>query len=495
MYIGIDCGTQSTKIVVVDVEKGVILGEASRPHRLDEGEQGRREQAPAQWLAALKGAFGEAIQRSGITARQVRAIGVSGQQHGMVALDADGVPVYPAKLWCDTETSAENSALVERLGGEAGCLDKLGLVLQTGYTASKIAWLREHHPDAYRRIATILLPHDYINFWLTGERVTEAGDASGTGYFDTRTRDWQLEVFHQIAPELDPAQVLPRLIEPDAPAGIVRAQVASELGLAANVVVSSGGGDNMLGAIGTGNITRGLITLSLGTSGTVCAYSPKPVATDNAMVANFCASHGGWLPLICTMNVTSATTRVRELFGLDLNAFAERVASAPIGAEGITCLPFFNGERVPMLPAATGDFLGLTSLNMSQANMCRAVMEGATFGLRYGLDLLGDLTAGASQIRLSGGGAKSPVWRQMVADITGIDVICPEVTDAAALGAALQAAWCEQKPQGTTLEALCERLVHLDAGSRAEPDPARVEAYQKVYQRYRQALEGRHGIA
>lgn len=492
MYIGVDCGTQSTKVVVVDVERGAILGEASRPHRLDEGENGRREQAPSEWLAALKGAFFSALERAGISAEQVRGIGISGQQHGMVALDADGAPVYPAKLWCDTETSAQNSDLVARLGGEAGCLEKLGLVLQTGYTASKIAWLREHQPDAYRRIDSLLLPHDYLNFWLTGERVTEAGDASGTGYFDTRTRRWQLDVFAEIAPELDPQRVLPRLLEAYEPAGVVRSLAARELGLGDDVVVSSGGGDNMLGAIGTGNITPGLITLSLGTSGTVCAYSPEPVICDNAMVANFCSSTGGWLPLICTMNVTSATTRIRELFGLDLAAFSEQVANAPVGAEGVTVLPFFNGERVPMLPEASADFLGLTSLNTTQANLCRAVVEGATFGLRYGLELLGDLTAGASQIRLIGGGANSPIWRQMVADITGTEVICPEITDAAALGAAIQAAWCDQRSQGVTLESLCQRMVHLDAQSLAEPNLARVEAYQDVYTRYTQALKQRH---
>lgn len=493
MYIGVDCGTQSTKVVVVDVEQGLIRGEASRPHHLDEGEHGRREQAPSEWLAALKGAFFEALERAGVDAGQVRGIGVSGQQHGMVALDADGVPVYPAKLWCDTETSAHNSDLVARLGGEAGCLEKLGLVLQTGYTASKVAWLREHHPDAYGRIDSLLLPHDYLNFWLTGNRVTEAGDASGTGYFDTLRRRWRLDVWAEIAPELDPKRVLPRLLEAHEPAGVVQSAVAAELGLSDNVVVSSGGGDNMLGAIGTGNITPGLITLSLGTSGTVCAYSPAPVVLDNAMVANFCSSTGGWLPLICTMNVTSATTRVRELFGLDLDAFGERVASAPIGAEGVTVLPFFNGERVPMLPEASADFLGLTSLNTTQANLCRAVMEGATFGLRYGLELLGDLTAGASQIRLIGGGAKSAVWRQMVADITDTQVICPEITDAAALGGALQAAWCDQRESGVTLEALCERLVTLDAQSQADPDPARVAAYQTAYSRYCSALHQRHG--
>ncbi len=494
MYIGVDCGTQSTKVVVVDVERGVILGEGSRPYSLDEGEHGRREQAPAEWLAALKGAFFQAIERSGIDAKQVRGVGVSGQQHGMVALDADGVPVYPAKLWCDTETSAQNSDLVDRLGGETGCLEKLGLVLQTGYTASKVAWLRENHPDAYQRIATLLLPHDYLNFWLTGECVTEAGDASGTGYFDTRAQCWQKEVFAAIAPELDPGRVLPRLIQAHEPAGRVRPLVAQELGLSNNVVVSSGGGDNMMGAIGTGNITQGLVTLSLGTSGTVCAYSPNSVMCNSAMVANFCASHGGWLPLICTMNVTSATTRVRELFGLDLTTFSEQVASAPIGAEGVIVLPFFNGERVPMLPNATGDFLGLTSLNMTQANLCRGVMEGATFGLRSGLELLGDLADGTSQIRLIGGGAKSPVWRQMVADITNTQVICPEITDAAALGAAIQAAWCDLHQEGVTLASLCERLVHLDATSLADPDAERVSAYEVIYQRYREALAQRHSI-
>nr|WP_299243151.1 xylulokinase [uncultured Halomonas sp.] len=493
MYIGVDCGTQSTKVVVLDVEGERILGEASRPHRLVEADNGRREQPPNEWLAAFRGAFAEAVVNAGIASREIRGIGVSGQQHGMVALDIRGEPVYPAKLWCDTETAAHNAALVERLGGEAGCLDKLGLVLQTGYTASKLAWLRETHPEAYRRIDSLLLPHDYLNFWLTGERVAEAGDASGTGYFDTRTRRWRQDVFAEIAPELDPERVLPRLIASHEPAGTVRSTLAKELGLSDDVLVASGGGDNMLGAIGTGNITPGLVTLSLGTSGTVCAYSPQPVRAESAMVANFCASHGGWLPLICTMNVTSATTRVRELFGLDLATFGERVAAAPIGAEGVTVLPFFNGERVPALPQASGSFLGLTSLNTTQANLCRAVVESATFGLRYGLELLGELAEGASQIRLIGGGAKSPVWRQMVADITGTPVICPRVTDAAALGAAIQAAWCDRQATDS-LDALCSRLVHLDAHSLAEPEPASVEAYNGVYARYRRALAEHHGV-
>lgn len=495
MYVGVDCGTQSTKVVVLDPEGERILGEASRPHRLDEGEGGRREQAPADWVAAFCGAFGEAVARSGVDARAIRALGVSGQQHGLVALDAAGEPVHPAKLWCDTETAPWNAALVERLGGEAGCLERLGLVLQTGYTASKLAWLREVHPEAYARIATLMLPHDYLNLWLTGERVAEAGDASGTGYFDTRTRRWRHDVLAEIAPELDPERVLPRLIGSREPAGTVRPALARGLGLADDVLVASGGGDNMLGAIGTGNIRPGLVTLSLGTSGTICAHSPDPVVADSAMVANFCASHGGWLPLVCTMNVTSATTRIRELLGLDLATFGERVAAAPIGAEGVTMLPFFNGERVPMLPEASASLDGLTSVNTTPANLCRAVVEGATLGLRYGLEQFGRLTEGVSEIRLIGGGARSPVWRQMLADITASRVVCPEVTDAAALGAALQAAWCHRAGAGDgELAELCTRLVHLDESSRAEPDPANVAAYDEVHARYRRCLAERHAV-
>ncbi|WP_254277045.1 xylulokinase [Halomonas sp. 3H] len=494
MYIGVDCGTQSTKVVVIDVDGARLLGEASRPHRLDEQEGGRREQSPAQWIEALGGALREAVSRAGIDARAIRAMGVSGQQHGLVALDAAGEPVHPAKLWCDTETAPWNADLVERLGGEAGCLERLGLVLQTGYTASKVAWLREVHPEAYGRIATLLLPHDYLNFWLTGERVAEAGDASGTGYFDTRTRRWRHDVLAEIAPELDPARVLPRLIESREPAGTLRGAAARELGLPEGILVSSGGGDNMLGAIGTGNIRPGLMTLSLGTSGTLCAYSPEPVV-DNPLVANFCASHGGWLPLVCTMNVTSATTRVRELFGLDLAAFGERVAAAPIGAGGITMLPFFNGERVPMLPEAAASLDGLTGLNVTQANLCRAAMEGATLGLRYGLEQFGSLAEGVREIRLIGGGARSAAWRQMVADVTGSRVVCPAVTDAAALGAALQAAWCHRAGKGDgELAELCERLVTLDEASRAEPDANHVAAYDQVYARYRRALAERHAV-
>ena len=490
MYAGVDCGTQSTKVVILD-EALRIIGEASSEHRLISGANGRREQEPQWWIDAFEQAFAAAVAHAGISASEVRAIGVSGQQHGMVAIDEAGNPVYPGKLWNDTESAGENAALIEQLGGDTGCLDKLGLILQTGYTASKVAWLRAHHREAYDRIATLLLPHDYLNFYLTGERVAEPGDASGTGYFDTRTRTWRKDVFAIIAPELDPNQVLPRLIQSHEPAGQVRATIAKRLGLGNSVVVSSGGGDNMMGAIGTGNIVPGVLTLSLGTSGTVYACSEQPAVSPNGLAANFCASHGGWLPLICTMNVTAATTLVRQLLGLDVAAFNQAVARAPIGADGIVALPFFNGERVPALPQASASVLGLTSLNMSGDNLCRAVLEGATFGLRYGRDLLGELGIAPSAIRLIGGGAKSPQWRQIVADVMNVELVCPQVGEAAALGAALQAAWCHRRQVGesVTLAQLCDEAVTMDTDTRTQPDPSSAAAYDAVYQTYFDALQ------
>ncbi|MGJ8523626.1 Xylulose kinase [Carnimonas sp. R-84981] len=495
MYVGVDCGTQSTKVVIMSADSLSILGTSAVAHSLVQADNGRREQQPAQWVSAFEQALAEALDAAGVSGKQIKGMGVSGQQHGMVALDAVGQPVYPAKLWCDTESAAENAELLAQLGGPEGALDKLGVVLQTGYTASKIAWLRRHHRAAYDRIRTILLPHDYLNFYLTGERVTEAGDASGTGYFDTRSRQWSERVFALIAPELDSAKVLPRLIDAHQPAGYVLPDIADRLGLPRDVVVSSGGGDNMMAAIGTGAISAGITTVSLGTSGTLFGYSDQPVITRDGLAANFCSSSGGWLPLVCTMNVTSATTQIRTMLGLSLSEFNQAAATAEPGAGGITCLPFFNGERVPALPNATASFDGMSSFNASPSNVVRAVMEGATFGLRYGLDALLPAEQEAPQhIRLVGGGAKSALWRQMVSDVMNCELVCPQSPEAAALGAALQAQWCRGRLAGATvsLEALCRDAVRLDESTRSRPHAEHSARYRELYQRYLKVLRQRY---
>lgn len=499
MYIGVDCGTQSTKVVVVAPDDLQILAVAAAPHNLVSADNGRREQDPAEWVSAFEQALAKALSSAGISGHEVKAIGISGQQHGMVALDTQGNPVYPAKLWCDTESASENAALLKALGGPSGALQRLGLVVQTGYTASKVAWLREHQPEAYRKTATILLPHDYLNFYLTGNRVTEAGDASGTGYFDTRARRWREDVFGLVAPELDPEKALPELIDAQACAGRVRADVAARLGLGTDVVVSSGGGDNMMAAIGTGNIAPGMLTMSLGTSGTLFGVSSTPAISADGIAANFCSSHGNWLPLICTMNVTSATSQIQRLLGLDLAGFNQAAASAPAGAGGILMLPFFNGERVPPLPRANAGIIGVTGVNGTRENMARAVIEGVTFGLKYGYEVIaqscGEHNPMPSSIRLVGGGAQSKVWRQVISDVLNIELACPASSEAAALGAALQAAWCEQglHGQGTSLAALCSAAIRMDQTTHTQPDPDSVACYADVYEQYQRALELRYG--
>ncbi|MGE7955908.1 xylulokinase [Pseudomonas sp. NPDC089530] len=492
LFLGIDCGTQGTKAIVLDAASGEVLGLGAAPHNLISGANGRREQDVGQWRAALALATRQALLAARVSGQDILGLGVSGQQHGLVLLDPQGQVLRPAKLWCDTESSEQNQRLLDYLGGEQGSLERLGLALAPGYTVSKLLWTREQHPLVFQRIARILLPHDYLNHWLTGRACSEYGDASGTGYFNVRSRQWDLALLRHIDPDGRLEAALPELIEAHQPVGTLLPEIARHLGLNPRALVSSGGGDNMLGAIGTGTIQPGTLTMSLGSSGTLYAYADRPRVSADPGVATFCSSSGGWLPLICTMNLTNATGAVRELFALDLDGFNRQVAQAPIGAEGVCMLPFLNGERVPALPHASGSLLGLTPDNLTPANLCRAAVEGTTFGLRHGLDLLRRNGLQSQSIRLIGGGSKSPLWRQMVADIMHTPVVCTEQSEAAALGAAIQAAWCRYQDSNRdsdpaqSLAQLCQRCVKLDASSETWPVAANVAAYQQAYERYQQ---------
>ena len=488
LFLGIDCGTQGTKAIVLDAVSGQVLGQGAAAHKLISGANGRREQDPAQWLDALTLATRRALLAADVDGQAILGMGVSGQQHGLVLLDDQGRVLRPAKLWCDTETTEENDRLLTHLGGDKGSLERLGVVIAPGYTVSKLLWTREQHPEIFSRIAHVMLPHDYLNYWLTGRSCSEYGDASGTGYFNVRTRQWDLQLLRDIDPSGRLQAALPELIDAHAAVGTLLPGIADHLGINPRARVSSGGGDNMMGAIGTGNIKPGAITMSLGSSGTVYAYADQPKVSPDAAVATFCSSSGGWLPLICTMNLTNATGVIRELFDLDIECFNALVAQAPIGAEGVCMLPFLNGERVPALPHATGSVLGLTMSNLTQANLCRAVVEGTTFGLRYGLDLLRHNGLQSRSICLIGGGSNSQVWRQIVADTMNTPVICTEQSEAAALGAAIQAAWCTSWANGRedSLEDLCERCVKLDLASETLPIADNVAASQQAYERYRQ---------
>lgn len=484
LYIGIDSGTQGCKVAVLSRDQGTIIAESSSPHTLIENERGGREQDPAIWVAALESALAETLRT--VDRRLVRAISVSGQQHGFVPLDGDGQVIRPAKLWCDTETAPQCRTITERLGGEERAIAAIGNTVAAGFTASKILWLKENEPDNYRRLQTILLPHDYLNYWLSGQFSAEHGDASGTAFYDVRNRCWSAAALAAIDPERDLAAMLPELRQPEQPCARIRPELAARWGLNDEVLIASGGGDNMMAAIGTGNVRPGVVTASLGTSGTIYAYSDAPIIDSRGELAAFCSSSGGWLPLVCTMNVTVATELMRRLFGLSLDGFNDAILASPPGSGGLLLLPFFNGERTPALPGATATLHGMTTINCSRGNICRAAMEGVTFGLRYGASVLERCGMIPDEIRLVGGGARSSIWRQMVADIFGRPVVSPLTTEAGALGAALQAMWCHCSEQGerTTIEEICDRFVHLDPKSRCDPNPENIKTYSDIYAGY-----------
>lgn len=495
LYIGIDSGTQGTKGIVLSEKKKRVLAEAYSAYGVDENERGGKEQDPAVWIAACRSVLIELSSHTDVSAGNIKAIGVSGQQHGMVALDKQGEVIRSAKLWCDTETVAQCDTITEVMGGQSAVMKEVGNSLAVGFTASKILWLKEHEPKNYARLETILLPHDYINFWLTGDQCTECGDASGTGYFDIRKRDWSHKVLRAIDGSGRLESCMPELIESDQPAGRVRSDLAEELGLPADVLVSSGGGDNMMAAIGTGNVVPGVVTTSLGTSGTIYATAEEPVIDELGELAAFCSSVGSWLPLICTMNVTVATELTRKLFGFDLAQMSAMAKKADAGSSGVLFLPFFQGERTPALPEATATLAGLTSSNYSPVNICRAAMEGATFGLRYGLEVMKKNGISPTEIRLVGGGAKSSVWQQLVADVFGCKVVTLENEEAGAVGAAIQALWCWKKRSGEELSLvdLTNQFVRLSS-VQCDPEHRRVDRYNNQYLRYLDLQEKMFGV-
>lgn len=477
-FIGIDSGTQSTKTLLVDGETGRIVASATASYELLEGlPAGHKEQNPADWIQAVSTTVARVLRESGIDPKRIRGIGVSGQQHGFVPLDEAGHVLRPAKLWCDTSTSAQCDELITALGGFARTIELLGNGIPPGFTASKILWLKEKEPQHFARLRTVLLPHDYINFWLTGQTVMEYGDASGTALLDVSARTWCQPVVREIDPKLE--RCLPPLIDSAQIAGVVRPKLVAQWNLSSDVIVSAGGGDNMMAAIGTGNVREGIVTASFGTSGTIYACSERPIIDPKGEVAAFCDSTGNWLPLVCTMNVTVATEMVRERFGLDHEGLSHSVAEAPLGADGLLLIPFFEGERMPNCPEGTGVYFGVRPTTYDVPHMARAAMEGVTLGMNYGLQRLRELGLTPREIRVTGGGAKSAVWRQIMADVFNAEVVCLQSEEAAAYGAALQALWAYENHRGrkTSIESITDRFVLLDEETRTKPDSRRAQLY------------------
>jgi xylulokinase len=419
---------------------------------------------------------------------QRRSGGVSGQQHGFVALDGDGEPLGPAKLWNDTSTVAQCDEITRAFGGRERLIAEAGNPLLPGYTAGKILWLKQNRPADFRRMKHILLPHDYLNFLLTGQYSMEYGDASGTGLLDVRARRWNAELCAVI--DEDVLSMLPDLRGPEQGAGWVSAAAAERFGIPEGIPVATGGGDNMMAAIGTGAVADGSLTMSLGTSGTLFGYCSSPVVDDEGIIAAFCSSTGGWLPLLCTMNCTVASEKFRSLFDVPLGQLDGLVAGVPAGSEGLIVLPYFTGERIPNLPRARASVLGMNLQNATQAHMLRASMEAAIYGLKIGLDGLERLGMKAERITITGGGSRSRLWRQIAADITGLPIELPVHADSAAMGAALQALWYLEGPVrggDEDIARICAE--HLGGDGEIVYPSANRASYEAGYLEYRRYLD------
>jgi xylulokinase len=484
LCLGLDSGTTACKGLILDADSGKILAQASAPHRFVEGlPQGHVEQEPQTWCDTAEQVILACLEKIGTRRREVVAFGVSAQQHGLVTLDDRNEPVRPAKLWCDTSTAEQAEKLNRALGKVEELIERTGNAMVPGYTAPKILWLKENEPENFADARTIFLPHDFLNFWLTGERQMEYGDASGTGLLDVRSRTW----CQPLAEFIDKGLLtkFPPLRSSTRPVGLLRSTLREKFQLD-DVLVSAGSGDNMLGAIGTGNTITGRVTLSLGTSGTVYAFAETPMVDPRGEISVFCDSTDHWLALACTMNVANAVDRVRGLFGWEMTALERNVVRSEPGANGLTFLPYFYGERLPNLPNATAVIHGLNSSNTNRHDIARALIEGIVIGLAHGMNRLLDLGIEADEVRITGGGAKSAAMRQIVADIFGLPVIGFKNMDGAALGAAIQAAWTYSQTKGepVSLDKIVKVTVNTDRKTRAEPRKENRELYAE--------LRGRH---
>ncbi len=485
LLLGIDVGTGGTRALVID-QTGRIVASATSDHAPFASPQtGWAEQDPRDWWRATREAVRAALQSPDVSAGAITAIGFSGQMHGSTLLDAHDEVVRPALLWCDQRTDEQCRQITETIG--AARLIELTLnPALTGFTLPKLLWVRQHEPTLWQEVRAVLLPKDYVRYRLTGYKATDVADASGTLLFDVGGRRWSTQVCG--AMDIDP-RLLPEVFESPQVTGSVSPTGAAETGLRIGTPVVAGGGDQAAGAVGMGIVRAGAVSATIGTSGVVFAATDRPALEPGGRIHTFChAVPGRWH----VMGVTLAA-------GLSLRWFRDQLcpssaasrdpydqmtddaAAAPAGADGVLWAPYLMGERTPHLdPHARAALVGLSGSH-SRAHVLRAVLEGVAFSLKDSFTLFEEMGVPLRSVRLGGGGARSPLWRQIQADVYGYPVETVEAEEGAAYGAALLAGvgggvW-------PTVDAACDAVVRVAA--RVEPDPKSEAVLARHYERYR----------
>jgi xylulokinase len=487
--IGLDIGTTAAKTLIVS-EDGQVVASASVEYPIYAPRPNWSEQNPEDWWRAAVQSIRAALAQAGISPCELKGMGLTGQMHGLVLLNGNGEVLRPAILWNDQRTAAECDWITQRVGFTR-LMELVGNPALPGFTAPKILWVRQHEPDVYARVAHILLPKDYIRYRLTGEFATEVSDASGTLLLDVRRRAWSDEMLKAL--DL-PRQWLPVCHESPIISGRVTARAADATGLPVGLPVAGGGGDQAAQAVGSGIVRGGLVSATIGTSGVVFAHTDALRTEPQGRLHAFChAVPGRWHVMGVMLSAGGSLRWFRDALGQPEKSLAELLArdpyellteealQAPPGSDGLIFLPYLTGERTPYPdPNARGSFVGLT-LRHTKAHLVRAVLEGVAFGMRDSLELLKGLGQDVSQVRASGGGARSILWQQILADVFGAELVTINVTEGAAYGAALLAG--VGAGVYPSVEDACQSVIRITR--RVEPVPDHVARYAEGYAVYR----------
>ncbi len=479
-FLGIDVSTTATKALLVD-SGGKVVAVSATEYPFETPRPLWSEQHPGLWWEGAQKSIRAALETSGIDPAQVGGVGLTGQMHGLVLLDESGEVLRPSILWNDQRTQAQCDEIHRRIGRER-FIRITGNVALTGFTAPKILWVKENEPKVYARAAHVLLPKDYVRYKLTGEFGMDKADGAGTVLMNLQARDWSDEVLSAL--EI-PRAWMPPLYEGPQITGTLTPEAAAATGLKAGTPVMAGGGDQAAQAVGVGAVTEGIVALTLGTSGVVFATANSAFIEPEGRLHAFCHSVPDKWHLMGVMLSAAGSLRwFRDTFAPNLS-FDDLLAPAadiPPGSDGLLFLPYLTGERTPHPdPLARGAFVGLT-VRHGLAHCTRAVLEGVAFGLRDSFELMKSSGLGEiHQVRVSGGGAKSPLWRQILADVFGCELVTVNTTEGAAYGAALLAA--VGAGHYPSVEAACETAIQVTGSTR--PDSERVKAYEQVYSLYR----------
>jgi xylulokinase len=498
LFAGLDVSTQSCKLVVIDLDKSntvfitAINYDSDLPaYNTKNGAikdlgVGVSESDPHMWLEAVDIIF-ERLKQSKVEIAAIKCIAVSGQQHGLVSLDENGnLTRERSKLWNDFDTLEECNILTKNTGGLEKMVEEVGNSQRTGYTAAKIFHMYRHEREAYDRTSTFFLVHNFINWYLTGGkkggiRVMEPGDASGIALWNPENGQWSEKVLKAIDDGLK--HKLPPIEPSDKSIGYISEELIKKYGFSEYCKIDAGSGDNMLGAIGTGNIKPGIVTISLGTSGTAYTVMENPYIDPTGEISAFCDSTGKYLPLLCVSNLANGYDEILNLYDISHEEFLNKIEESQPGNNGRILIPWFIGERTPDLPLAAPVYFGFLLADFKPEILCRAILEGHILSLYDGFERM-DINP--SEIRLTGGLSKSRAWRQCIADVFETEVV-PVEGEGAAIGAALHAAWVWLKEeQGEdNLEAIVSAFVKTDEERRAKPDPEAVKIYRKQKKLYK----------